>query len=213
MGIDFNFAKAIGAFVNGTTTFSHTVQNIRKKETAIDSLMPLIVLSGFFAVFGAYSSQYISQTVQYLLFIAFILLAVILLFSMHLKSRKKSYTPHLFVYLSLSVIAFVSGLLGLGGGAVYLPLLIYAGMSTKESIYATSAMIPLVSLSSFIVYMTFIPMDWVLLFIVAIGAVLGGFIGAKLTHRIKNEKFLKIFISVILLFIAAQMSYKVWGML
>ena len=213
MGLDFNFAKAIGAFVNGTTTLTHTVQNIRRKETALAALLPLVLTSGFFALLGAFSSQYIAESFQYVLFVLFIFLSVTLLYSMQSTQEREQYKLSVSIYLFVAFVAFISALLGVGGGAIYLPLLMYTGMGTKESIYATSAMIPLVSISAFLVYTTFVSIEWVLLFCVALGALLGGFVGARLTHKIKNENFLKIFISVILLCIAVEMSYNVWSML
>jgi len=212
MGLDFTFAKAVGAFVNGTTTLSHSAQNFYRKKIKLFEILPYILLSGFFAVFGALSSQYISENLQFILFIAFIIISLILLLFLHIgNSDKKEYQSSLFIYLFISIIAFMAGLLGLGGGAIYLPLLIYFGMSTKESIYMVSAMIPLVSFSSFIVYTFLIPIDWFFLGIVALGAILGGVIGSKLTNIIQNDRFLRLFISAILIIIALQMSYTIWN--
>jgi len=213
IGFDFTFAKAMGAFINGSTTLSHSLQNIYAKKIEIFQVLPYILLSGLFAIFGALSSQYISETLQYLLFVGFIFISLFLLFSLHVQTASKISGNTFVIYFYIALIAFVSGLLGLGGGAVYLPLLIFFGMDTKESIYMVSAMIPLVSFSSFVVYAFIIPIDWLFLGVVALGAVLGGVIGARLTHKIQNDTFLKFFISAVLILIALQMSHSVWSKL
>ena len=43
MGIDFNFAKAIGLFVNTTTTVTATIMNIKRKVLDIKFALPLAI--------------------------------------------------------------------------------------------------------------------------------------------------------------------------
>jgi len=51
-------------------------------------------------------------------------------------------------------------------------------------------------------------MDWVLLGIVGVAAMLGGIVSHTITNKISNEKFLKIFIAVILLGVGIAMIIK-----
>ena len=212
LGIDFMLAKAVGTFANGVTTITATLNNIKLKELNYLLAIPLIIISTIFAMFGAYSSKFIDEIIVQIIFILFILISVIFLFITNLNfySANQFYKTKFTVYLYISVIAFISGLLGLGGGALYLPLLIYFGLKTKETITTVSSMIPFVSFSAFFTYTTFVTIDWILIAIVAIGSLVGGYLGNKIMHSITEQKYLKIFISIILLAVAIEMGYISW---
>jgi uncharacterized protein len=204
-GIDFNLAKAMGLFINGTTTLSITVRNIKEESLRCRKVAPLVIISAIFALLGAYASNYISETFVKSLFVSFILLSLILLFSVNRENKiTQNYNKAIFM-IFIGFVAFVSGLIGVGGGLVYLPLLLYIGIRTKESIATTSALIPIVSFSAFFTYVTFVSIDWILLGVVSIGAILGGYFGHKITCKMENEKYLKIVISIFLLVIAGYM--------
>ena len=207
MGVDFNFAKAIGLLVNGVTTLSLSLHNIKNKLFNIKEIFILIVVSSLFALLGAYSSQYIAESLVKILLILFILLSVVLLYAGHIKKeiQEPKSINQLFLVLPMSLIAFTGGLIGVGGGALYLPLLLLIGINTKKSIAVTSAFIPIVSFSGFFAYTSFVEMDWVLLFVVGVAAVIGGFLGSVIMHKIKEDRYLKILIAFLLLMISTYM--------
>ena len=208
-GIDFNFAKAIGLFVNGLTTLSLTLNNIKNCLVSLKELFLLILVSALFAFLGALSSQYISEIVVKYMLLAFILLSIVLLYIGHKYeiSFSKELNP-LLLSLPVSLVAFTGGLIGVGGGAVYLPLLLLMGVNTHKSIAITSALIPIVSFSGFFTYTSFVTMDWAVLCVVGIAALLGGYFGHKIMTRIKNEKYLKTIISLLLVAISLAMIFK-----
>ena len=108
----------------------------------------------------------------------------------------------------ISFIAFIGGLIGVGGGAISLPLFMLLGIDTKKSIALTSVLIPFVSFSGFASYATFVQMDWALLSIVGVAAMLGGITAHAITKKISNEKLLKIFIALILVGVSIAMTLK-----
>ena len=211
MGIDFNFAKMLGLVANGVTTSFVTIKNIFAKKIDYKFVIPLVVLTSFFALFGAGISRFIDEFIVQILFVSFIFLSMLLMFGV-LKESNKHYKFSKFqAYFIISIIALVAGLLGVGGGALYLPFLIYIGFSTKNSISTVSTLIPFISFSAFYMYSTYVPIDWILVFIVTIGAIIGGFIGQKIMSNINNDYYLKIFIAAILILISFFMIYKKLG--
>jgi uncharacterized membrane protein YfcA len=208
MGLDFNLSKAMGLFINGITTLSLTLQNFKNNLIKFKEILPLFLISLVFAFLGAHGSCYIPQSVVKTIFALFIVLSLTLLLFGHIKSERSGLksTP-IVLYFIVMLIAFTGGLIGVGGGAIYLPLFLYLGIKTRESIAMTSALIPVVSFSAFFTYSSFVTIDWLLLLNVAIAAILGAFFAQKISKKIKNEKYLKIFISLLLVLIAVDMIY------
>ena len=211
MGMDFNSAKMLGLVANGVTTSFITIKNIFARNIDYRFVLPIVLLTSLFALLGAGISKYIDEFIVQILFVLFILLSLLLMFGVLKDSSKNLKISKSQAYFIIPIIALVAGLLGVGGGALYLPFLIYIGYSTKKSISIVSTLIPFVSFSAFYMYSTYVPIDWVLIFIVSTGAVIGGFIGQKIMSFIKNEYYLKIFIAVILFLISFLMIYKKLG--
>lgn len=208
LGVEFNFAKAIGLFVNGITTLSITVKNLKNGVLSFTEILPYLVVSIVFASFGAHATIFIAKSIVEILLLLFIFLSVVMMF-MHL-GFKPSHKNHSRFFLGgiIACVAFIGGLLGVGGGAVYLPLFMLLGIETKKSISLTSVLIPFVSFSGFASYATFVRIDWFLLTIVGVAAMLGGIIAHTITKKINNEKLLKIFIAFILLGVSIALTVK-----
>lgn len=211
MGIDFTFAKVIGLFANGTTTLFASINNIRHHLLDLSKIIPYLVFSIVFAVLGALSSNYISESIVEVLLVLFIFFSLYFMYlGQNQNSEHYKYT-NTKAYLFISIIAFIGGLIGVGGGMIYLPLFLYFGLNAKDSISTTTTLIPFVSFSAFFTYASFVEFDWILLALVGLGAVLGGYFGSNIMHRINNDKLLKGLISIFLLFLALDMLYINFG--
>ena len=208
LGVEFNFAKAIGLLVNGITTLSITIKNLKSGVLAFTEILPYLIVSIVFAYLGAHTTVFISKNVVQILLLLFIFLSVVMMFT-HLRYQTAQRQHSRFLIASIiSLIAFIGGLIGVGGGAVSLPLFMLLGIDTKKSIALTSVLIPFVSFSGFASYATFVQMDWVLLSIVGVAAMFGGISAHAITKKISNEKLLKIFIALILLGVSIAMTIK-----
>jgi len=208
LGIEFNFAKAIGLLVNGITTFSITMKNLKSGVLSFVEILPYLIASIVFAYLGAKTTIFISENLVQILLLVFIFLSVAMMFT-HLRYQvvHREYS-RLLIASIISFIAFIGGLIGVGGGAVSLPLFMLLGIDTKKSIALTSVLIPFVSFSGFASYATFVQMDWTLLSIVGVAAMLGGITAHAITKKISNEKLLKIFIALILVGVSIAMTLK-----
>ena len=98
------------------------------------------------------------------------------------------------VLLEGTVVGGVTGLVGAGGGFLIIPALVFIGkLPMKVAVGTSLLIIAAKSLFGFFAEFSEIAIDWVLLVIVSLFAVLGMFIGTLLSKRIEGEKLKPIF--------------------
>ncbi len=103
------------------------------------------------------------------------------------------------------VAGFVSGLLGIGGGTVMVPVMVLlVGMPMHISISASMLIICFTSLSSVSVHLSLGHISFNFAFLLAIGTIIGAQIGARLASKI-NPKHLRRLFALILIIISLRM--------
>lgn len=115
--------------------------------------------------------------------------------------------------IPILVLGVIAGsmvvLLGLGGGFIMLPVLLYTMKCDKAYLGGSLQMQILVTsiISTFIHSITFSNIDIVLSSIVVIGTVFGARIGVMLSHSLSSKSY-KVILSIVLITIAFSMFYK-----
>ncbi len=209
LGLGFNFAKAIALFVNTATTLTATILNIKRKVLDIRFALPLVISSMLSAPLGAISSKYIDIIYIKWGFVGFLLFsATMLIFSK--KEAKLKYEQVWILYAVGGVVGYISGILGVGGGSVIMPIMILLGFDAKKMAIAVSFMVPFSTFSAFLSYASFVQIDWILLSVVAVAAVMGGYIGNRIMHFRLEAHHIKKIIAVLLYLIALRM---IWSLL
>ena len=104
-----------------------------------------------------------------------------------------------YVLLGL-VMGISSGFLGLGGGLVLIPALLYIYGLTQLQAQGTSlaVMVPPITLLAAVRYYNSGNVKLVMAVFIALGFILGGFIGADIVQRVPQPLLKKIFGSVLL---------------
>ncbi len=100
---------------------------------------------------------------------------------------------------------FISGLFSSGGGMVLVPAFVYI-LKLNESdarVNSVFCILPMVITSAFFFYKNNY-INWKVGMLCAIGGVVGGFIGAKILHKIP-DKYLKLFFLFFLIYSAIRM--------
>ena len=204
LGIPFNLAKAVGLFVGFTTTSTATVMNLRRKVLDIRFALPLAVTMLIFAPLGAQLTRVIDETIVKNLFILFLLFSATMM--MFFKKQAKAHYQNPFILVLLgTLVGLLSGLLGVGGGNILLPILILLGYAPKKVAVAVSFVVPFAAFGSFLSYATFVHMDYILLAVTALGAIVGGYSGNYLMHFKLTPAQVKKVVAVILYILAAKM--------
>ncbi len=116
------------------------------------------------------------------------------------------------IIISLILIGLIagvlSGLIGIGGGIIIVPLLLLLGFSQQQSQGTSLAsLLPPVTLLAVMNYQKAGYINWKYAAIIAIMFVVGGYFGSKIAIDI-NQRTLKKIFGVIMLLIAGRMLFE-----
>lgn len=211
-GIPIGIAKPVGLFYNTISLAGASVSNIRNKRLDFKIGIPIIIFSFLFAIVGAWISQYIPKRVILILFIGFLLFSGIM-FLFHKRKEHESYREDR-PYMALSGIGalagMLSGLLGVGGGGVISPLMFMLGYHPKKITSITAFVIPFSSFSGFLTYWSMGNINWKILVITSTTGILGAIFGTVILHNKLDHKTVKKILAVIILLMAAKMTFELW---
>ena len=116
-------------------------------------------------------------------------------------------TPSMFIGIGL-IAGFVSGLLGIGGGLVMVPMLAgWLGMPLKRALGTSLLAIVALVIPGTITHAVLGNIDWVLVLVVTIGAIPGARLGARLALGAR-ERTLRLAVGVFLLVIAIAYGFS-----
>jgi len=207
-------ASIMGLVFNFVNTFTSSIRHARHNVIVYQLSVPIILASLIGAPVGALFVNILPASVLKLIFGMTI---VILGLNIIRKSVTNTPTqvedselltiPIQYSLLVGFLVGFVSGLLGIGGGAIVLPLFLYFGLETKKAAGTTSF---IVVFSSFIgiiskLLLNNYEFDLTLLIAGLIASIFGAIIGTYLMHFKIKQIYLKISISLLLIVIGIKM--------
>mgnify|MGYP003958495151 FL=1 len=102
------------------------------------------------------------------------------------------------------IVGILSSVIGLGGGFMVVPLLIYLGRDAKLAVGTTFVFILLVAISSLIAHYRLGNVDFKTGLVLALGGILGAQIGPLVLQHVSDQNFKKIF-SVLMVITAVWM--------
>ncbi|MBP7257662.1 MAG: sulfite exporter TauE/SafE family protein [Chitinophagales bacterium] len=120
----------------------------------------------------------------------------------------KMTTTTLILLLCIGLLAGVlSGLIGIGGGIIMIPLLLLLGLSQHQAQGTSLAVlaVPVTALAAFNYYKEGY-VDWKYAALIAVFFVIGGYIGSKFALQI-DEKVLKKIFGFVLLLVAGKLIF------
>jgi len=210
LGIDFTVAKAVGLFAGASTTITSSIMNMIRKSVEYKFVLPIAAMMLLFAPLGAYSSAFINENVVKFFFMLLLFYSA----TMMMFSKKKALF-HAESNITLLVVGagvgFLAGLLGIGGGNILIPLLALLGYAPKKVAVAVSFVVPFSALGSFATYASYVPLDWTLLAIVSICAIVGGYIGNYMMHFKLEQAHIKKIMAGLLYLLALKMLWHFIG--
>ncbi|WP_377713074.1 sulfite exporter TauE/SafE family protein [Pseudofulvibacter geojedonensis] len=133
---------------------------------------------------------------------------------MKFKFLKKNITPNKMTLTTIVLLVLIglaagtlSGVLGIGGGVIMVPLLLLLGFSQHQA-QGTSlaAMLPPVTLLAALAYAKEGHVDWKMALVISAAFIIGGLFGSKIATAI-DEKMLRKIFGVLMLIISIKMIF------
>jgi len=212
LGVDFTVAKAVGLFAGASTTITASIMNMLRKSVEYKFVLPIAAMMLLFAPLGAYSSAFINENIVKFFFILLLFYSA----TMMIFSKKKALfhaESNIILLIVGAGVGFLAGLLGVSGGNILIPLLALLGYAPKKVAIAVSFVIPFSALGSFFTYASYVPLDWTLLAIVALCAIVGGYIGNYMMYFKLEQSHIKKIMAGLLYLLALKMLWHLIGAL
>lgn len=205
-------AIPLGLLLNGATSASALVRYAREGLVDFRGGLPVAIGAVVLAPIGAWCMGFLPQTTLLFLFAAFTALAGA--YSLRSGGSESAAPPpagqRLWIGLAVGGFnGFVGGLLGVGGGFLIAPMLMYLGFPTKQAVATTSFIVTLASISGFAAHAAAGHLDPTLTFLTVIAAIAGAQLGAWFMARRAKPAWVKRLYGGLLLAVAAKL---VWDM-
>ncbi|MGA7829297.1 MAG: sulfite exporter TauE/SafE family protein [Geobacteraceae bacterium] len=203
-----------GLLLNGLTALSAAIYYLKSKMVDVKGSIPLVITSFIGAPLGAYFTRIVSTDILILLFaIAMIFAGGKMLFSAgqpekdHLVALK---TRMLVMAIAGFFIGFIAGLLGVGGGFLFVPIMIAMGYETKKAAATSAFVVVFSSFSGFAGHIAEGHFNWPLMITTSIVVIIGSQIGAKVMKEKMKAKWIKQMFAVLLLGVAIKLLWKLY---
>jgi len=214
-GFDFKTVVVpTGLLLNGLTAGSAAWTYYRRGMIDFPVALPLVITSAVGAPVGAYVTQFIPTSWLLGAFAGVVLIAGARMIwlsgaaepeTMRGGPRDRTLWGGVLGF----GIGFIAGLLGIGGGFLIVPLLMYMGYPTKTAAATSAFVVVFSSITGFLGHLAVGHFDWQLMAILAVAVVAGSQLGAHVMHARMKPRLLKQMFGVLLLLVAAKM---IWGL-
>jgi len=211
--IPFYIFPIIALICNIIVVTGNSINFLRTKNTNLSLLTPYLIGSVPFAFFGA-SISINKNLFEILLFFVLIIAGIFLLLENKSFDKDKiaiRQIPKIFSILIGSIIGFISGLIGIGGGIFLSPILFLLRAGYPKHITSTASLFILINsilgvagqLTKDIVLNEFLNY-WPLFIAVLIGGQIGSFLNIKFL----SNKVLALMTSFLVIFVAIRMGIR-----
>lgn len=212
LGVELHTAMSTALLLNGISMMFASVTFIREKLVLWRLAFPIIIMATILSPLGAYASQYVPRKGLLILFVLFLLFAATMML-FYKPSQKKAagmdgdqVKGRLSVGVPVGGVAgFIGGLLGVGGGNIIVPALVWLGIPAKNASATSSFIVIFSSLAGFAGRASLGNLDMKLLAYTVCGSIGGAVVGSWLMSKKMKNKQVKTVIGVFLYLTAVKM--------
>ena len=210
LGFPPTVAASNSLFAALSNAIASTVSYSKQKRIEFSLGLKLGLLSVPGTVLGAVISTDTAPEIFKILF-GFVLIAsaAYIFLRRKIESKEKTLSKQMMIFaVGASFFAgIISSFFGIGGGIIFVPLMVVGmGMAMKRAAPTSQLILLFASLSGVIVHSVLGHPDFLQAGFLAIGSFIGGLIGARLSIDIK-ERYLQILVSVVILIAAGKLFF------
>jgi len=207
-------AIPLGLLLNGLNTMLALIPFSRKKLVDWKGGMPMAVSALLFAPAGAYLAQFVPTNILMIVFsviVAFAAVRMIWTSKQEEPEQMMSLKKRSIIGSGVGAFAgLLGGLLGIGGGFIIAPILMWMGYKTKEAAATTAFVVTFSSFSGYLGHVAEGHFNWTLTIIVVLAVILGSQFGGSFMSNKAKPTMVKQIYAVVLLAIAGKL---LWGVL
>ena len=210
----FGFPPTLSASNSLFAAFSNavgsTVSYSRQKRInySLGLKLGLLCIPG--TILGAYISSDVTSGIFKMLFgLVLISSAVYIFLRKKIETKEKKLTKFMIIFVIASSFfaGIISSFFGIGGGIIFVPLMVVGiGMTMKNAAPTSQFVLLFASMSGIITHSILGHPDFLQAGLLSVGAFVGGIIGARLSLDIK-EKSLQILVSTIIIIAAIKLFF------
>jgi uncharacterized membrane protein YfcA len=209
-GFDLLSAIPMGLLLNTATSASAALTYLRKKLVELRVAMPFLIISMMAAPVGAYCTSLVPVGILLGIFSIIMVLVGTQMLIPEAKvfsgSGDKEHIYSLPIILTGGfVVGFAGGLLGIGGGSLVMPLLIYLGYEVKKSAATSGLIVLFTSLAGLLAHLSSWQPDMQLVTYITAAALLGAQVGSYLMHTRMEPETLRKMVGLVLWIMALRM--------
>ena len=210
LGFPPTAAASNSLFAALSNAIASTISYSKQKRIVYSLGLKLGLLSIPGTILGAIISTDIAPDIFKILF-GFVLIAsaAYIFLRKKIETKEKTISKQMIVFaIGASFFAgIISSFFGIGGGIIFVPLMVVGmGMAMKKAAPTSQMILLFASLSGVIVHSLLGHPDFLQAGLLAIGSFIGGLVGARLSIDIK-ERYLQILVSVVILIAAAKLFF------
>ncbi len=210
LGFPPTAAASNSLFATLSNAIASSISYSRQKRIQYSTSLKFGLLSIPGTILGAVVSTSVSPDIFKMLF-GFVLIAsaAYIFLRKKIQSKEKTLSIQMMIFaIGASFFAgIISSFFGIGGGIVFVPLMVVGmGMTMKRAAPTSQLILLFASLSGVIVHSILGHPDFAQAGFLAIGSFIGGLVGARLSLDIK-ERYLQIIISAVILVAAAKLFF------
>jgi uncharacterized membrane protein YfcA len=210
LGFPPTAAASNSLFAALSNAIASTISYSKQKRIVYPLGLKLGLLSIPGTILGALFSTDVAPDIFKILF-GFVLIAsaAYIFLRKKIEAKEKTVSKQMMVFaVSASFFAgIISSFFGIGGGIIFVPLMIVGmGMAMKKAAPTSQMILLFASFSGVVVHSLLGHPDFLQAGLLAVGSFFGGLVGARLSIDIK-ERYLQILVSVVILIAAGKLFF------